>query len=52
MASEKFKTPFLDSLIAETMKENGITSIITENAKDLTASLGITAINPFFKGRQ
>ena len=39
--------PFWDALIAETMKENGISKIITENEKDFRRIPGITAVNPF-----
>ncbi|MCL5667964.1 MAG: PIN domain-containing protein [Candidatus Thermoplasmatota archaeon] len=45
--SQSFKSPFLDVLISETMKENGITSIVTENKKDFTRIPGIVVINPF-----
>lgn len=45
--SEKLNVPFLDFLIAETMKENGITEIITENEKDFVHISGIKVINPF-----
>src|SRR5271170_5313406 len=45
--SELFKTPFLDVLMSETMKENGITQIITENEKHLSRIPGIKIINPF-----
>ena len=39
--------PFLDILIAETMKENGIKRIITENERDFGRIRGIEVINPF-----
>jgi len=42
-----FKPSFWDSLIAETMKENGINKIITENEKDFRKIPGIKVINPF-----
>lgn len=45
--SERLNVPFLDLLIAETMKENGITEIITENEKDFIHISGIKVINPF-----
>jgi predicted nucleic acid-binding protein len=45
--SASFKTPFLDVLISETMKENGITTILTENEKDFCRIPGIKVINPF-----
>ncbi len=41
-----FGAPFLDSLITETMKENGIDQIITENEKDFTRIPGIKIKNP------
>lgn len=40
------KIPFWDSLIVQTLKENNVTTIITENTKDFVES-GIKAINPF-----
>lgn len=45
--SERLNAPFLDILIAETMKENGITEIITENERDLNHIPGIKVTNPF-----
>jgi len=44
--SKAFGAPFLDSLIAETMKENGISSIITENERDFRRISGIQVTNP------
>ena len=44
--SKTFGAPFLDSLIAETMKENGISSIITENERDFRRISGIQVPNP------
>lgn len=41
-----FGAHFLDSLITETMKENGIDQIITENEKDFTRIPGIKIKNP------
>ena len=41
-----------DSLIAETMKENGIRRILTENIKDFGKIAGITTINPFGRTQQ
>ncbi len=41
------KTKIWDTLIAETMKENGIDTIITENEKDFKKIPGIKVINPF-----
>ncbi len=46
-SSSVYKTPFWDSLIAETAKENGILTIITENKKDFKPITGIKVINPF-----
>ena len=40
------KQPFWDALIAQTLREQNIQSIITENAKDFSGS-GIAAKNPF-----
>ena len=45
--SELFRAPFLDVLITETMKENGITEIVTENEKDFGRIPGIKVTNPF-----
>ena len=45
IASE-FKTSFWDSLLAATMRENGIFNIYTENAKDFKLPW-IKAVNPF-----
>ena len=44
--SKAFKAPFLDTLITETMKENGITQITTENEKDFARIPGIKIKNP------
>ena len=44
IASE-FKTPFWDSLLAATMKENGIFNIYTENVNDFKMPW-IKAVNP------
>jgi len=41
-----YKTPFWDSVIAETMKENGITEIFTENESDFSKIPGIKVTNP------
>jgi predicted nucleic acid-binding protein len=38
---------YWDALIAATMIENGITSIITENGKDFRKILGLVVSNPF-----
>jgi predicted nucleic acid-binding protein len=43
------KTEFWDTLIAETMKEHGISKIITENVKDFDKIPGLEVINPFAK---
>ncbi len=45
--SKAFRAPFLDSLITETMKENGLTQITTENEKDFARIPGIKIHNPF-----
>ena len=45
-SSFAFKSPFLDTLIAETMKDNGLNTIITENEKDFIKIPGIKVINP------
>ncbi|MBI4140607.1 PIN domain-containing protein [Candidatus Woesearchaeota archaeon] len=42
----EFRLPFWDSLIVETLKENGVGGIITENTKDFLNS-GIKVVNPF-----
>lgn len=44
--SKAFRAPFLDSLITETMKENGINQITTENEKDFARIPGIKIKNP------
>src|SRR3989344_304386 len=44
--ADEFKMSFLDSLLAATMKENGIFNIYTENAKDFKMPW-INAVNPF-----
>lgn len=40
------KTSFWDTVIAETMKENGLVKIYTENEKDFKKIPGIKVINP------
>ncbi len=45
--SYRTKTPLLDMLIAETMKENFITEILTEDEKDFGRIPGIKVTNPF-----
>lgn len=44
--SNAFKTSFLDTLIVETMKENGLNKIITENERDFKPIPGVQVINP------
>ena len=44
--ANEFKTSFWDSLLAATMRENGIFNIYTENAKDFKIPW-IKAVNPF-----
>ncbi len=46
MAVKLSKTSFWDTLIAETMKQNGIAKIYTENEKDFERIPGIEPINP------
>lgn len=41
------RVDFWDVLIAETMKENGIVKIYTENEKDFRKISGIRTVNPF-----
>lgn len=41
------KSPFWDTLVAETMKENGIIQILTENERDFNGIIGIKVTNPF-----
>ena len=43
---QEYKTPFWDSLLAATMRENGIFNIYTENAKDFKMPW-INAVDPF-----
>ncbi|MFH1072911.1 MAG: hypothetical protein V1743_05790 [Nanoarchaeota archaeon] len=45
LSSEK---PFWDSLIAQTLKENGIRELISENEKDFSGT-GLIVRNPFTK---
>ncbi|MGC8516198.1 MAG: PIN domain-containing protein [Thermoplasmata archaeon] len=45
-SSLAFMSPFLDTLIAETMKDHGINRIITENEKDFERIPGLKIINP------
>ncbi len=40
---------FWDAVIGQTMLENGITKIYTENTKDFSKIKGIKAVNPFKK---
>lgn len=47
ITSKLFGAPFWDSLIAETMKENGVDTIVTENEKDFRKIPGIKVVNPF-----
>ena len=47
LLSSVYKVPIWDSVIAETARENGITTIMTENAKHFRRIPGIKAINPF-----
>ena len=44
------KVSIWDALIAETMRENGIYTIVTENEKDFKKINGIEIINPFKQG--
>ncbi len=44
---ESEKLPFFDVLITETMKENGLERIITENEDDFNKIPGIQVRNPF-----
>ncbi|MBI3027672.1 PIN domain-containing protein [Candidatus Woesearchaeota archaeon] len=44
--ADQFKMSFWDSLLAATMRENGIFNIYTENAKDFKMPW-INAVNPF-----
>lgn len=43
----QFKVHFWDALIAATMQENRVDTIITENDKDFKRIKGLTVINPF-----
>jgi len=45
-AAKTLAVIFWDILIAETMKENGISKIYTENQKDFGKILGIKIVNP------
>lgn len=46
LAALRSKNDFWDALIVETLKENSISGIITENEKDFKGG-GIVVINPF-----
>lgn len=48
-ANAESKAHFWDCLIAETMKENNVLKIITENQRDFEKIQGIIAVNPFKK---
>ena len=48
-ANATTKAHFWDCLIAETMKENNVLKIITENQKDFEKMQGIIVVNPFKK---
>ncbi|MCW6159748.1 MAG: PIN domain-containing protein [Candidatus Micrarchaeales archaeon] len=42
-----YRSRFFDTLIADTMKENSIAKVVTENTKDFEKIEGITIIDPF-----
>ncbi len=44
---DKYKTSFVDTVIASTMLENGVKEIFTEDKKDFEKIPGIKPINPF-----
>lgn len=48
-SSKELNVMFWDALIAETMKENEITAVYTEDEKDFKKVSGIKVINPFKK---
>ena len=47
--SVRLKTSIWDTLITETMKENNVYTIVSENEKDFKKIKGIRVINPFKK---
>jgi predicted nucleic acid-binding protein len=47
LSSSYYNSSFWDTLVAETMKENEIVQIITENEKDFKVIPGLKVINPF-----
>jgi predicted nucleic acid-binding protein len=47
--SKTFGSPFLDTLIAETMRANNVSDILTENEDDFRGIPGITVHNIFSK---
>lgn len=47
LSSSYYNSSFWDTLIAETMKENGLVQIITENERDFKIIPGLKIINPF-----
>jgi predicted nucleic acid-binding protein len=44
---ERTGAPYWDALIAASMLEHGITTIVTENERDFKKIHGLTVINPF-----
>ena len=46
-ASYQYGAPFWDSLVAETMKENNVMHILTENKRDFEKIPGLKVENPF-----
>jgi predicted nucleic acid-binding protein len=49
VTSKIFKSPFLDTLIAETMRSNYLRVIVTENESDFKKIPGITVLNVLSK---
>ncbi len=45
--SIKYKIHYWDALLCATMKQNGVTNVLTENTKDFDKIPWITAVNPF-----
>jgi len=43
----KYQIHYCDALLCATMKQNGVTNVLTENTRDFRKIPWITAVNPF-----
>ncbi len=50
--SESYGVHFFDALLVATMREHGITTILTEDTGDFGKIPGLTVINPFEKNKR